>query len=162
MSARSRLIVRTGFVAVLGLVAFLLAAGPGRVDAQDPSLKPIVGTKALKVGFAPDPFTVKLTAGGSVKTKKGGVTAWVSKAPDYAIEYTAGKLPLTFYVRSEKDTTLLINLPDGSWVADDDSGGALNPQITFKTPQSGRYDVWVGTIAENILPAATLHVTELK
>ena len=89
------------------------------------------------------------------------VTAWVAKAPDFRLNYTAGKFALTIYAESKADTTLLINLPDGKWVADDDSGGNLNPLVKFDKPQSGQYDIWVGTFGKENAPAV-LKITELK
>jgi hypothetical protein len=144
-----------------GLIAALVFLCVGRAATQDKDLEPTFGGVKLKAGFTPDPFTKKLEAGGDILTKLGGVSAWVAKAPDFKLFYEAGKVPLTIHVESAADTTLLINLPDGSWVADDDSGGMLNPMLRFATPQSGRYDIWVGTVAmKNAV--ATLKITELK
>src|SRR6185295_4162973 len=98
-------------------VAGLCAAS---VVAQDTSAKATYGEKDLKAGFTPDPFTVNLEAGGEIKTDRGGVSAYVAKAPDFRLNYTAGTFPLTFRTESSADTTLLINLPDGTWIADDD------------------------------------------
>ena len=53
-------------------------------------------------------------------------------------------------------------LPDGTWIADDDSGGKLNPLIKLEKPKSGQYDIWVGSFKENELPKAKLMITELK
>ena len=145
----------------LGGAALLVALIVGRVEPQDPKLEPTHGSVKLKAGFLPDPYTKKLTAGGPIETKLGGVTAWVARAPDFKLFYEAGDFPLTFRAESKADTTLLINLPDGKWVADDDGGGNLNPQLKFAKPQSGRYDIWVGTFGKD--PAeAKLIITELK
>ncbi len=116
---------------------------------------------SLKAGFTPDPVAQKVEAGGPIVTKLGGVTAHVSKGPDVSIIFEAGGAPLTIYVESAADTTLLINTPDEKWVADDDSGGMLNPLVKFAQPKSGRYDVWVGTIGDKVAPAV-LKITELK
>ena len=86
---------------------------------------------------------------------------WITDAPDFRLNYTAGNLPLTFYVRSKADTTLLINLPDGTTIADDDSDGNLNPVLKLSRPRSGEYDIWVGTITQENA-AATLHISELR
>jgi hypothetical protein len=102
-----------------------------------------------------------VSAGGSKQVTVGGVKMWVGYAPDFSLNYTAGNLPLTFYVRSKADTTLLINLPDGTWMADDDSDGNLNPVLKLARPRSGRYDIWVGTLTPG-LPAATLYISELR
>jgi hypothetical protein len=146
---------------VAGVVAGLVWFCVNRVESQDPNLKSTFGEVTLKSGFLPDPFSKKLVAGGPIQQNKGGVKAWVANAPDFKLYYTAGKFPLTIHVDSKADTTLLINLPDGTWVADDDSGGGLNPLLKFAKPQSGRYDIYVGTFNKE-LPEATLYITELK
>jgi hypothetical protein len=150
-----RLPLRLGVVA--GLVA--ICAVPGQ--SQTPSLAPTFGSTNLRAGFLPDPYTRAVTAGGVKQVTVGGVKMQVANAPDFSVNYTAGILPLTFYVRSRADTTLLINLPDGTWIADDDSDGNLNPVIKLNRPQSGRYDIWVGTFNGGN-PAATLYITELR
>jgi hypothetical protein len=147
----------------LAAIAGLAFLWTERAATQDPSLKPTYGSIDLKAGFTPDPFSKKLDAGGPVETDKGGVTAWVAKAPDFQVNYSAGSFPLTIHVESEADTTLLINLPDGKWVANDDGpNNGLNPLIRFAKPQSGRYDIWVGTFKKGGNPPATLFITELK
>ena len=148
------------------LVAALTLAvlAVGRLAAQeqpDPNLKPTYGAVKLDAGFLPDPFTKEVQAGGKLRTNLGGVNAYVAKAPDFSLQYTAGKYPLTFSAKSVGDTTLLINLPDGSWIADDDSGGGLDPLIRIAQPKSGRYDIYVGTFQKDIV-AATLYITELE
>ena len=124
----------------------------------DPSLKPTFGAVKLKAGFDPDPHVKNLIAGGPIQTKLGGVPTFVSKAPDYRLDYTAGGFPLIFHVKSKADTTLLINLPDGKWIADDDSGGFPNPLIRLAKPMSGIYDIYVGTVAKGEAKA-TLFIT---
>jgi hypothetical protein len=54
----------------------------------------------------------------------------------------------------------LINTPNGRWYCDDDSGGSLNPKVQITNPQSGRYDVWVGTYGDDMVQS-TLKVSEL-
>jgi hypothetical protein len=140
----------------------LVVLAGGRLGAQEqpnPNLRPTYGSVKLKAGFLPDPFTKDVQAGGRLRTSLGGVKAYVAKAPDFSLHYTAGKYPLTFTAKSVGDTTLLINLPDGSWVADDDSGGGLDPLIRIDRPQSGRYDIYVGTYQSELV-ASTLHITE--
>jgi hypothetical protein len=145
-----------------GALAMLACGYVGWVAAQEIELPPTYGSVQLKSGFAEDPRTVKLTAGGPIKTNKGGVLAHIAKAPDFKLFYEAGQFPLTIHVESKADTTLLINLPDGTWVANDDQDeGNLNPLLRFAKPQSGRYDIYVGTVSPEAAPA-TLFITELK
>jgi hypothetical protein len=146
-------------LAVVGVVAWLGTSGAG---AQDVEGKATYGVKELETGFRPDPQVIDVQAGGPIQTDKGGVKAFVAKNPDFRLHFKAGKYPLTFHVDSTADTTLLINLPDGSWVADDDSAGNFNPQIRLATPKSGRYEIWVGTIKDGKTPPARLYITELK
>ncbi len=149
------------FVYLTSLLAAGSVLGVGQARAQDPNATPTFGSVTLKAGFVPDPFTKAFAAGGSIKTKLGGVNAHVSKAPDFRLHYTAGILPLRIYVESKGDTTLLVNLPNGSWVANDDGGEGNNPQLLFEKPQSGRYDIWVGTFGPG-LADATLKISERK
>lgn len=137
--------------------------GAGRATSQDPDENPNYGWVKLRSGFVSDPFAVEVDSGGKIKTNLGGVKTFVDKAPDFRVKFSAGggQLPLTFKVKCKADTTLLINTPDGKWIADDDSDGGFNPRITIQNPKSGVYDVWVGSYKGTIDPA-TLIVTELK
>jgi hypothetical protein len=144
-----------------GLVVLACIYTRGPAQAQDPTQKPTYGSVDLKAGFPNDPYAVKVVAGGEIKTNKGGFAHYVAKAPDFSLNYTAGNFALTIYTESKADTTLLINLPDGTWIADDDSGGNLNALLKFNKPQSGRYDIWVGTIGKDNAQAV-LKITELK
>jgi hypothetical protein len=147
----------------LGAVALLTCVCAEHARAQDPNLKATYGSVTLKAGFTPDPYARKLEAGGPVQTNRGGLTAWVAKAPDFQVYYTAGSFALTFHVQADADTTLLINTPNGEWVANDDGpNNGLNPLLRFASPLSGRYDIWVGTLSQGGTPPATLFVTEVK
>ncbi|QDU18844.1 peptidase S1 [Urbifossiella limnaea] len=147
---------------LLGVAATALVGFGDRAVSQDVSLAPTFGSARLKGGFEPDPFVVPdIVTGGNVQTDKGGVTAWISKAPDYRLNYTTGEFKLTIKFASKGDTTLLINTPDGKWVADDDSDGDDNPRITFNNPKTGQYDIWVGSF-EKKNEKGTLIITEKK
>lgn len=133
-------------------------------DAPDFSLEPAYGVLDLAGGFTPDPHTVAIDAGGTINANVLGeqCLGWIARAPDYRVNWTSGSLPLIFSVAAESDTTLVINDAEGNWVCDDDGGNeGLNPAITFATPASGQYDVWVGTYSEGDLQPSTLHVSEL-
>jgi hypothetical protein len=141
---------------LLGLAA---AAVSTVAVAQDLSAPATYGTVTLETGFSPDPTTVAVQAGGTLAAP-GGCVGKVANAPDFELTYTAGTtFPLNIYVKSDSDTTLAINGPDGSWYCADDSNG-VNPAVTFTTPASGVYDVFVGTYGDTPAPA-TLHVSEL-
>lgn len=122
----------------------------------DPTKDPTFGSVTLKAGFKADPFKKEVSAGGRISTSLGGVNAKISKAPEYRLDYTAGKTPLTFEVASKGETTLLIRQPDGKWIA---NGDGLRGQIVLKEPQSGQYDIYVGTVGRDTIPA-TLVIAE--
>jgi S1-C subfamily serine protease len=139
-----------------------LAGGPPFSNPNggpDLTLRPTFGAVALKAGFVPDPFVKTLVAGGPIKTSLGGVPAWVAQPPDFQLFYTANNaFPLTIRVQCAEPTTLLVNLPDGTWVAD--GGKGAGPSLRFARPRTGRYDIWVGTRDAGLLPNATVTITE--
>lgn len=134
-------------------------------DLPDFTLTPNYGVIDLVSGFQPDPHTVNVTAGGEYNAYQiPGCVGSISRAPDYRVNFTAGGagLPLIFSASSEADTTLVINDAGGNWVCDDDGGNeGLNPAVTFTSPASGQYDVWVGSYAEGDYPSAVLNVSEV-
>lgn len=140
-------------LAVAGALALIGAASvPQVVLAQNAGLKPNFGSIRLSTGFTPDPYTVDIYAGGSIDAYSdtdlpAACVGKVSDAPDFSVDYTAGSLPLAFRAVSKSDTTLIVNGPDGRWSCDDDSFGDSDPQVIFRRPQSGKYDVWVGVFA---------------
>lgn len=135
-----------------------MTSGP----APNMELEPNYGTANLRGGFTPDPWTKSIIAGGSspASAAKSGCEGSVSAAPDIQIFFEPGDSDLTFRVRAEEDTTLLINTPNGRFYCDDDSGGDLDPKVTITNPQSGRYDIWVGTYNGSMVQS-TLEVSEL-
>jgi hypothetical protein len=158
-SNRIRILLGVSVLLGMGVVAFTVA---GSLRAQDVNAKATYGEKELKAGFTPDPYFVKLQAGGPIEVARGGFTQYVAKEPDFRLLYQAGNFPLYIRVDSASDTTLLINTPDEQWIVDDDSGGNLNPLIKINNPKSGRYEIWVGTIEKGVTPNATLSISEIK
>lgn len=145
---------------IVGAAALLLVAPAAQ--AQDTAAPATYGSVRLNSGFTPDPHSVSLTAGGSIDASTIGspCTGSIARAPDYELTYTAGSLPLYIYATASSDTTLVVNGPDGQWYCDDDSNGGTNPQVTFNTPRSGTYDIWVGTFGGGTA-SATLNITEV-
>ena len=141
-----------------------LICGSGAI-AQDTSLQPNFGQVNLTTGFTPDPRVVSLQAGGDISAQRAGsnCAGFITNAPDVRLVYTAGSLPLIISVASQSDTTLVVNAPDGTFYCDDDGGvNGANPSIRFNTPQSGRYEIWVGTYRSGQAQAARLHISEVS
>lgn len=149
------------------LFTALAMALPGAVAlGQDYTLPANYGDTTLNAGFSPDPFVVPLQSGGSIdagQTLGGSCRGYVSNAPDFSVNYSAGStFPLRIGVSSGRDTTLVVNGPDGNWYCDDDGGEGLNPLLHFGSPMSGRYDIWVGTYGSTSNHDALLFISELS
>lgn len=163
---------------MLGTTALPAAAKEAR-QAQSSSgpnwePAPLYTTVEVGVDFDNDPRTVSIEAGGDksaegVGPNCGGFINW--EKPDVDVNYETSKDPgtvagnekLSFYVKSEVDTTLLVFTPDRKWVcADDISEANLNPSVTFDRPLAGNYNIWVGTYDHGDTKDATLYVTELE
>ncbi|MCH8491042.1 MAG: hypothetical protein LAT81_14090 [Oceanicaulis sp.] len=116
-------------------------------------------TLELSGGFLPDPAVVTVFAGGSARPGDimGGAQpgeagdqrchGHLDRAPDLRLTFEAGRLPLTVTASSVADTTLIMRAPDGTWYCDDDSGDGLDAQLELESPESGEYDIWVGTFS---------------
>ena len=128
---------------------------------------PNYGILEIDSGFVPDPRTQDVTSGGPVDVSYlGGICkGFATSQPDYSVRYTVGTPSslLRIYFEGSGDTTLVINDPAGNWVCNDDyATGNLNPSIDFTDPSGGRYDIWVGSFAQNTPVLGTLSVTELS
>lgn len=145
--------------------AALLAIAGSTALAQNYNANPNYGTHNLVTGFTPDPYVVPLRAGGNLAAQNlsSSCRGYITDAPDVRLNFQGGSnLPLIISVASGADTTLVVNGPDGSWYCDDDSGNnGLNPLIRFNNPQSGQYDIWVGTYASASLAPAQLYISEI-
>jgi hypothetical protein len=153
-------------IAIVAAVSVLLAPGVSLAQKgeakPDFNLDPNYGSVKLDTGFTPDPWTKSILAGGSIPASaaQSGCEGKVSAAPDLQLNFTAGDLDLTIKAKASEDTTILVNTPSGRWYCDDDSGGDLDPMVTISDPESGRYDIWVGTYNDSMVQS-TLQISEL-
>ncbi|MCC5997264.1 MAG: peptidase S1 [Oceanicaulis sp.] len=148
------------------LVSAALAATAltGMAAAQNFSLNPAYGTVHLSGGFTPDPHITNLQAGGNINASNFSrqCDGFIADAPDVRLQFSAGALPLIISTNAQADTTLVINGPDGSWYCDDDGGRGFNASVRFNNPQSGQYDIWVGTYSPGQLQPAGLYISEVS
>ena len=145
--------------AVAGLVVLSMV---GVSVAQSYSASPAYGTASLRPGFMPDPHSVNLTAGGPINTRTSGpapACGYVANAPDFRLNWAGGG-NLNIYAISGSDTTLLINMPNGTWRCNDDGGQGNNPLLNIAGAPAGQYDIWVGTYGSSTSPAQ-LRISEL-
>ncbi|OLF71376.1 hypothetical protein AWH62_12560 [Maricaulis sp. W15] len=118
----------------------------------------------LSGGFVPDPYLVELMAGGDVEAESAAdrsCRGFVTLAPDVELTFEPGGLDLYISAVSDRDTTLVINGPDGEWYCNDDGAGNFNPGVRFIEPQAGVYDIWVGTYSSGPAADAVLAISEL-
>ncbi len=137
--------------------------GGGSYGGIDWSLPANYGSVALRGGFSPDPYVVNVVSGGTYQASSvsSSCRGWVSAAPDFELQFTAGSLPLTIAAIASGDTTLVVNDPNGNWYCNDDGGEGLNPLLTFSDPSSGSYDIWVGSYSQGQNINAALSISEL-
>ena len=151
-------------IGACAMLAGIAVAGPASAQPST-SANPNYGTINLRGGFNNDPRVINVTSGGSIPGSSvgGNCSGYVSRAPDVRLNYTRnGSLPLIISAASSADTTLIINGPEGRWYCDDDGGeNGLNPSIRFNNPQSGRYEIWIGSYQEGQNSQARLHISEL-
>lgn len=137
---------------------------PARPMTLDVSLPANYGGVRLTAGFPEDPHIVTVAAGGSEDAGTASqCPGFVSAAPDYELTYTASPQfgELNIYARSKADTMLVVNTPSGQWICNDDHVG-LDPLISLQRPESGVYDIWVGTYGPDASnPPANLYISEL-
>jgi hypothetical protein len=139
---------------MLFLPLVLLLVGSAAM-AQDWSAEPSFGSVELESGFLPDPERVDILAGGEVDLSEIGYTGYVAEAPDFDVYYEGDGSTLYIYVEQAEagaDTVLPVNDPTGSWHFSDDENG-LMPGIRFANPESGLYDVWIGTVGIDLAEA---------
>ena len=128
-------------------VAALLAMTAPALACPDYQAPPSFGEISLSAGFNPDPYVRNIRAGGGYDLAAcAGSNGWsgsVASAPDFDLYWEGASAQLTIAAEVPADAVLLINGPDGQWYFDDDTSGS-NPVITFRNPQPGLYDIWIG------------------
>jgi hypothetical protein len=119
---------------------------------------PAHGTLTLEAGFTPEEIAIEAGGADPVSVMGFGCAGYiVNGEPDVNVLYGEGGGGLAFYAESDDDTTLLVNLPDGSWRCSDDELGR-NPAVEVEAAEGGLYNVWVGTYSQSGGAPATLHV----
>lgn len=145
-------------------LATTLAITAGSVLAQDFNRRPTFGTVNLSFNFAPDPYVVNVTAGGNIAAERiggAGCVGSIAVPPDVRLNYrSGGGLPLYLAATARTDVTLVVNLPDGRWVCNDDFKGT-DPGLIFNNPQSGQYDIWIGHYGRGSGVPAQLFISEI-
>jgi hypothetical protein len=130
-----------------------------QIDSNQGNFDPV----ALRAGFTPDPARKTGVSGGQLNaTRLGGdCRGWIAGRPDHIVTLQSNFNFFRVFVNSESDTTLVIRLPNGRFVCNDDANG-LNPAITQNRWRRGTYRVWVGSYAEGDNSRYSIGFTELQ
>ncbi len=121
------------------------------------------GRQILTPGFAPSPVTINVVSGGDIAVKPlalgDNCLGYAAADPDVVVELAAGFERVTFLIASAEDTTLIVNLPNGSWSCNDDTNG-LNPALVYYNAAPGSYQIWIGSYATETFDDAVLYLAE--
>ncbi len=144
--------------------AAAVAALASASGAQDPNGRPVHGEVKLKSGFQPDPRVLALRAGGDLAADRISPRChgFISAAPSLRLDFEAAELPLRLQVEGGGDLVLVVNGPGGGWYCNDDGGGGHRPALRFDKPESGRYEIWVGTYRAGPPDRAELRISEVR
>ena len=141
----------------LAIAVAALSITAAAAQAQCPEVGRPAKEFTIREGFPVDPNIHNVTAGGNLDLNQCASLpgkGWVTGQPDFVVNYQTknggrSSFTLTFRTKSQTDTVLLINGPDGKWYYNDDGGEALNAKLSFSRAAPGRYNVWVGTLRED-------------
>lgn len=153
----------------VGIVVATLFAAPAFAQSDEdvqpnPAAPPTYGDVALAAGFTPDPYEVRIQAGGPIDGADAldpACAGFIAAAPDINFEYQAAGRPLYLYMDADADTTLIVNGPNDRWYCDDDSGNGLNAAVIILRPLTGTYHIWVGTYRAGAIHPASIMISEL-
>lgn len=119
-------------------------------------------TMNLKAGFPLDPFVVSLNGGGEVaaSTRDETCVGFIAEAPNFTVNWEGKVEAFNIFYYSDFDPTLVVQLPDGSYLCNDDaSDNLLDPEVTIEAPAEGQYNLWVGSYDKGQLIPGFLVIT---
>jgi hypothetical protein len=157
------------FIPVLAIFLLMLspAHGQQKQATMDYTLAPTYGEVTLGASFGSSPHQQTITSGGDINSSYHGndCTGFVSAGPDFRLHWNGSTSNLAFYFQPNtegQDATILVNLPDGTWVCNDDFNAEdPNPMAVVTTPAPGQYDVWVGSYEQGKYIEGTLYIADL-
>jgi len=132
------------------------------VGGIQPQLPPAFGTLSLRSGFMPDPHVVSGQAGGTVpgNAVNPNCRGYYTQQPSHVLMTPTGFGQIRFVVNSGIDTTLLVMLPNGQILCDDDGGNGLNALLATSS-QAGPIRVWVGSYSSSQMGPYNIGFSEL-
>ena len=145
------------------IAVFMLSGIANAQDGLNSAGAPRYGSHTLTPGFTPMPATYRALSGGDIDVKAlnlgDNCLGYAASDPDFVVNLTAPFDRITFLIAAAEDTTLIINLPNGSWACNDDTNG-LNPALVFHNAPAGAYRVWIGSYAAEANDESVLYISE--
>lgn len=154
--------MRTTITLLLALLMAVLGGGAALAQTGADATPAAFLSMNLKAGFPLDPFVVSVNGGGEVdaSTLDETCVGFVSEAPSLSVNWDGEAEAINIFYYSDFDPTLILQLPDGSYLCNDDaSGNLLDPELTVEAPQAGQYNLWVGSYDEGQLIPGFLVIT---
>jgi hypothetical protein len=130
-----------------------------QIDATRGNFDPVT----LRSGFTPDPVRKSGVSGGELNSERlgNGCRGWIAGRPDHVLRLQGNFNFFRIFVNSDSDTTLVVRMPNGRFVCNDDTNG-LNPAISRNRWRRGLYRVWVGSYQEGDNSRYNIGFTELQ
>ncbi len=139
---------RLGRLAVMSA----LAAGVlgGSLISVAEAQQPLYGFVNLRQGFMPDPHIMNGMMGGTIQASQfsSSCRGTVNPQPSHVVRSQTGFRNIRFVVAGQGDSTLMVMLPNGQVLCDDDGGEGLNPLIQTASPP-GDIRIWVGVYSQS-------------
>ena len=147
----------------------VLLVGAGSIVAQDapppvqPDGTPSFGTITLNGNFILDPFIVTLVGGGVAQAAdlNADCAGFVPPNPSLSLVLSGDSTTdLRIFTYSDEDPVLVVKLPSGEYVCNDDSSSLLvDSTVLIPSAEAGEYDIWVGAFAQGQLVPTFLVMT---
>jgi hypothetical protein len=142
--------MRTIIPLMLALLLALLggSAALAQSDAGADTTPAAFLSMNLRAGFPLDPFVVSVNGGGEVDaaTLDEACVGYITEAPTFAVNWEGEVETFDIFYYSDFDPTLVVQLPDGSYLCSDDaSDNLLDPELAIEAPAEGEYKLWVGS-----------------
>ena len=124
------------------------AAAAPALQAGDPTGDTTRATIDLSAGFIMDPYLLPVIGAGDTAAADlvDGCNGFVDSDPDVVVNWSGETAQLSFFVYSDSDPVLAVQLPDGSFLCNDDAGlRTVDPLVVIENPAEGAYQIHVGT-----------------
>lgn len=121
-----------------------------------------------KLSAGTEPFTVELSSEGKVPAFEFDVegqqcNGFISEIPDYVFDWSGTSDELAIFFEGDADSTLVVVLPSGDVICNDDAitNENINPLLIVPNPAEGLYAVFVGHLNPDETIDGTLIITDV-